>query len=84
MKICCAVFDSAVQAFGQPFFVAAAGAALRSFSDEVNRAAADNALYAHADDFELHQLCEFDEATGTMSGEGRILARAKDVKLNKE
>ena len=32
----CAVFDSAVNLYGQPIFVPSVGAALRSFIDEVN------------------------------------------------
>lgn len=76
----CAVFDSAVQTFGQPFFVPAVGAATRSFSDEVNRKAADNALAAHPEDYTLYELGEFDDVTGEFHSEGkRVLARGKDV-----
>lgn len=78
-----AVFDSAIQAFGQPIFVPAIGAGVRSFSDETNRAAADNQFYAHPEDFELRYLADFDDETGVFStpAEGtRVLARGKDVK----
>lgn len=78
----CAVFDSAVLAFGQPFFVPALGAALRSFSDEVNRAAPDNALHAHPEDYTLHALGTFEDETGTFEADEdsrRVLARGKDV-----
>ena len=78
----CAVFDSAVQAFGQPFFVPALGAALRSFSDEVNRKASDNALSQHPEDYTLHALGQFDDETGefTCSDDSRrVLSRGKDV-----
>lgn len=78
----CAVFDSAVQAFGQPFFVPAIGAALRSFTDEVNRKSADNALSQHPEDYTLHALGTFDDETGEFAvseDSRRVLARGKDV-----
>ena len=78
-----AVRDSAVQAFGQPLFVPAIGAGLRSFVDEVNRAAPDNQFNQHPDDFELHYLADFDEETGQFTspeGGQRVLTRGKDVK----
>lgn len=78
-----AVFDSAIQAFGQPIFVPAIGAGVRSFSDETNRSAPDNQFFAHPEDFELRYLADFDDETGlfTAPAEGaRVLARGKDVK----
>lgn len=78
-----AVFDSAIQAFGQPIFVPAIGAGVRSFSDEVNRSAADNQLANHPEDFELHYVADFDDESGEFfePKEGkRVLARGKDVK----
>jgi len=78
----CAVFDSAVQAFGQPFFVPALGAAIRSFTDEVNRAAPDNALHSHPEDYTLHALGTFEDETGTFEvseDSRRVLTRGKDV-----
>nr|QJB19486.1 MAG: nonstructural protein [Microvirus sp.] len=81
--VCCAVFDSAIQAFGQPIFVQAVGAGIRSFRDEVNRKAEDNQFYNHPDDFELRALACFDNETGVFSQyeDGpTVLARGKDVK----
>lgn len=78
----CAVYDSAVNAYGQPFFVVAVGAALRSFVDEVNRKAPDNQLNQHPEDFVLFHLADFDEESGEfLSTERGIvsLARGKDV-----
>lgn len=76
--IVCAVRDSAINAFMRPFYVPAVGAAVRSFNDEVNRK--DSELGAHASDYELFELGEFFEETGTFSmlSEPRSLARAKD------
>lgn len=77
----CAVFDSAVQSYGQPFFVPHIGQAVRSFGDEVNRQAADNSLHRHSDDYHLSYLAVYDDETGTFSEqEVRVLARGKDVK----
>lgn len=77
----CAVFDSAIGAYGRPIFSPSRGAVVRSFSDEVNRAAADNQLYSHPEDFELRLLAFFDEETGIFRYEGvETLARGKDVR----
>lgn len=78
----CAVWDSAVQAFNRPIFVPHAQAAVRSFSDEVNRSSEDNTLNKHPDDFELRLLATFDEESGQFGvpeGGTRVLVRAKDV-----
>lgn len=78
----CAVFDSAVNTYGQPFFVPAVGAAVRSFIDEVNRKAADNQLNQHPDDFTLFHVADYEDETGVfVAPEGGIvsLARGKDV-----
>ena len=84
MKRCvCAVFDSAAMVFGSPIFTASPGVAMRSFSDEVNRASPDNALNQHPEDFVLHWLAEYDDATVVFNqpeGGMRVLARGKDVK----
>lgn len=77
-----AVRDSAMNAFGRPLFVPALGIALRSFTDEVNRKDGENQMHAHADDFELWHLAEFDESDGKfMPVDVRMLARGKDVKV---
>lgn len=75
----CAVFDSAVHSFGQPFFVPAIGAAIRSFTDEVNRSAVDNMLNQHPDDYTLHVLAVFDDDDGLFENDARVLLRGKDA-----
>lgn len=59
------VFDIKAGAFGRPFFSASRGLAVRSLGDEVNRAAQDNVMYAHAEDFRLFELGNFDDESGT-------------------
>lgn len=86
-KIVCAVFDHAIGTFGQPFFVPATGAAVRSFSDEVNRAAEDNNLYNHPSDFDLCHLGSFDDEQGLFSepeGGRKVLLRGKDARRVEE
>lgn len=74
------VKDRAVDAFGNPMYAVAPGQALRSFTDEVNRAAEDNQLYRHPDDFDLYELGLFDTQLGVFEcGVPRVVARGKDV-----
>jgi len=58
------VRDRAIDAYGQPFFSASVGGAIRSFSDEINRAHENNQLNKHPEDFDLFSLGEFDDQTG--------------------
>lgn len=83
-RVVCAVFDSAVQAYGQPLFVIANGAAIRSFVDEVNRKAQDNSLHMHAEDYELRCLAVFDDETGVFQPVEpiQVLMRGKDAKTS--
>lgn len=80
--IMCGVFDSAVQAYGQPIFVRSRGEAVRSFTDEINRKDERNALYAHPDDYTLSVLGTFDQATGGFASDIQILCRGKDVRTD--
>lgn len=76
------VFDSAVQAYGRPVFVPSRGYAERSFSDEINRDAPDNAMHAHPEDYEMFELGTFDEESGVFvncDGGPRSLLRGKDA-----
>lgn len=79
-KIVCAVYDHAVQCFGQPFYVRARGEAVRSFTDEVNRAAQENNLYQHPEDFDLTQVAVFDDESGKFEEVQEVLIRGKDAR----
>lgn len=80
VRIICSVRDSAAELFGQPIYVPSRGVALRSFADEVNRAAVDNALNQHPEDFILYELGSFDESSGLfVCHEPEQLARGQDV-----
>ena len=75
------VKDRAADVFNRPFFVPHRNVAVRDFTDEVNRFAADNQLNKHPDDFDLYLLGTFDDNAGTFDMEEQpvVLVRAKDV-----
>jgi len=74
------VKDRAAEVFNRPFFVPHRNVAIRDFTDEVNRAAVDNQLNKHPDDFDLYLLGEFNDNTGEFSiSTPQVLVRAKDV-----
>lgn len=78
-----AVRDRATDQFGTPMFLVTAGQAIRSFSDEINRQAADNLLHTHPDDYDLYALGSYDTVTGLfLSGPPEQLAVGKNLKLN--
>jgi len=76
-----AVKDRAVNAYNRPFYVPTIGAAVRSFTDEVNRK--ESEMQAHPEDYDLYDLGTFDDETGTfLSPEGgipRVISRAQDI-----
>lgn len=73
----CAVYDSAAECFGRPFFVAGKGVAIRSFRDEVNNK--ESTMYAHPDDYTLYYFGEFDDSMGQFhTAEPAQLLRGKD------
>lgn len=76
----CAIFDSAIQAYGRPIWVNAPGQAMRSFTDEVNNPKQDTDLSKHPSDFDLFQLGTWDDSTGRFSqpAEPVLLIRGKD------
>ncbi|QKI28884.1 VP5 [Trichosanthes kirilowii gokushovirus] len=65
--VVCAVRDAAMAAFNRPFFAPAVGAAIRSFTDEVNRKVEGNPLAAHPEDYELFQLGSWNDETAVFA-----------------
>lgn len=57
-----AIRDNKV-AFNRPFFTPTTGAAIRAFSDEVNRSDANNEMNRHPADFSLYSLGTYDDQT---------------------
>jgi len=78
-----AVRDIATAQYGTPMFLIAEGQAVRSFSDEINRSAADNALYMHPDDYELFFLGAYDTETGKIDPlpDPKSIVAGKTVKV---
>lgn len=79
-----AVFDRAADAFAQPLFVNALGQGIRMFQDEINRAAQDNPMHHHADDFDLYHLGTWDDSQGKFDNlhEPKQIAIGKQLKTN--
>lgn len=84
IHIVVAIKDRAADAFNRPFFTTTTGQAIRAFQDEVNRAAADNTMYHHSDDFDLYVVGFFNDQTGKFDAEPdmpRQIAIGKNCKL---
>lgn len=82
IRLVVAVFDSALGSFNPPFVVPALGAAVRSFTDEVNRVAEGNIMNAHPEDYHLSVLATFDDESGAFAvpeGGVRCIVRGKDA-----
>jgi len=78
--VVCVIRDSAADGYGTPVFLRSTGVAIRTFTDEINRAADDNALYRHPDDHDLYLLGTYDAEKAEFHLEvPRQLARGKDV-----
>lgn len=60
-----AIFDSAVQAYLQPFFMQSSGAAIRAVIDTASHQ--DSQWNRHKADFTLFELAEYDDTLGTFS-----------------
>lgn len=60
----CAVFDIAVESYGNPVFVRAIGEAIRSFTDEMSRDG--SAIAAHPTDYALYHIGDYDESSGLL------------------
>lgn len=79
-----AVRDRKTDQYGTPMFMVSDGQAIRGFGDEVNREAAENQLWAHAEDFSLHALGSWDSDTGEFeAGRPAQIALGDQLKVGK-
>lgn len=80
------IHDYKAEVFGKPFFVPSQGVAIRLFTDEVNRPAADNTAYNHPEDFGLYEIGAFDELTGRITSVEpvKLLVQGGQVKVDEE
>lgn len=76
-----AIFDEAIESYGQPIFTRTAGQALRSFSDEVKNP--ESPFNKHPEDYSIYYMGEFNEQTGIITpADPTRLARATEYKEN--
>lgn len=77
-----AIYDRAAHQFGAPYAAPTTEAAIRSFSNEVNRAGNDANI--NAEDFDLYLTAYYDTETGDYEDHDeklpRLVARAVEVK----
>ncbi|AXH74109.1 MAG: nonstructural protein [Microviridae sp.] len=74
--------DRATAVYGQPFYSATVGAAVRMFSDEINRKDENSNLYKHPEDFDLYMFGTFDDNTGEFEcGPPAQVGVGKDLKV---
>ena len=73
--------DSAAALYGRPFYVQGPAVAVRSFTDEVNKAEPQNDLFNHPEDFELFELGTYNDATAVFElySQPKPLCTAKQV-----
>lgn len=63
------ILDKAVESFGRPFVARTDNDAMRTVAMEVNRAAPDNMLNTHPQDYALYRVGEWDDETGNVEGQ---------------
>lgn len=61
-----AVRDTKADVFGRPFIAPNEGTAMRSLSEEVNRAEMGNNFYSYPEDFDLYSIGRYDDHSGTI------------------
>jgi hypothetical protein len=64
--------------FGGVFVAPNRAAAIRLFADTVNRQG--SMLYEHSEDFDLYDIGEFDEDTGTIESKVTFIEHASNLK----
>lgn len=74
------VRDRAADMFGRPFFANTTGAAVRSFTDEINNAQSE--LAKHPEDYDLYEIGYFEDEFGTVTADTpKMVAIGKDIKV---
>lgn len=81
-QVVVSIRDRVADCFSRPVFTQTEGTAIRSFTDEVNRPAADNELGKHPEDFDLYLVGVFDDQDGSFACEAqpRLLLTAFQAK----
>lgn len=76
MKVLCALYDRATEAYAPILTTHTRGEAIRSFRTECQNK--ESPINRHPTDFELHALGSFNEVTGEIIPHKEIIARAED------
>jgi len=75
--VVCSVYDHKMGAFGRAQTFNTIGVAVRAFEDACK--ASDSPFAAHPEDFDLHQVGDFDDTTGELTrNNAGVIARAVD------
>lgn len=82
----CVVFDSKVEAYGTPMFFRSTGEALRSFTDEANKAPSESAVASHPEDYTMFEIGTWDDRLGVVQlyEARKSLANAIDLRRDLE
>lgn len=75
-----AVRDRASDSFTAPSYVAAVGAAIRNFADQLNSSDKNVLFAAHPEDFDLYELGTFDDAQASFV----VLDRPRQIAIGKD
>lgn len=78
-KVMMALRDKKADLFMNPFFVPMPGVAFRNLQDEVARGGEDNVLSKHPGDFEVWSIGLFDEQTGVLTSEPKLICEVQDL-----
>lgn len=76
-----AIKDISGNSYNQPFFQPTQVHAVRVFRTEINRADPQNLLYLYPQEFELHELGQFNEENGQIELEQKRLCNGAELKL---
>lgn len=74
-----AIYDRLAESYGNVMEFTTDGVAIRTLSQEVNRQDERNNLYLHPQDFMLYQLGEYDQTTGKIAGEPRMVVSCNSL-----
>lgn len=77
------VYDKATKTYGTPWFQPTDQAALRGFTNEVNRPAESNVIYTNPEDFVLYKLGKFSPELGVLDVNENPELMAKAIALVK-
>lgn len=76
-----AIYDKEAKAYGQPFFAPTDVHAIRSLAVEVNSDSKNSFMAVWPEYFELYNVGEFDDETGTVSAtERKMISTAVSLK----